>query len=670
MNYTLITNAQEAKDASQMLRQSRTIAFDIETQGLDPYTKRPLLWAFKGDEGPVYLAHCSLDADYLSELLRALWGKVIIAHNAKFEYQFKRLHFDIFDELAWYDTQLAEKILTNGIVTAMTDLGTVVKKYTGIELPKELQKSWIDMPVDQFPTEEQLAYAAADVAYLHEVKRFQLRRAKEEGLLRTMRLEMAVMPAFAEMELAGFYLNVERHRETVKKYVKLEAEARAAAEAVLDPLWQQAIVAENLERRKEYLVRQGELDAELEAAGIKRLSKDTPAAARKAIEDARKARDKWKPKAVGPINIGSQQQVLAALRVAGIEPVMDNPDGTTKPSLDKNVLREWQHEELVRIYSAWSKPAKVVSTYCETLLAQVNPVTKRVHSSFNQIINSGRCSSREPNMQNMPPDVRHNFEAEEGNVLVVADAKNQEGRLAAILSKDENLLRLFREGGDWHCETAALAYPDKYKSGADVPKKIIVDGEEVDNPDRAGCKNANFSGIYGGTGHTLYKRGYVPTLAIGEKLMEASYSFAPQVRATALRVADRAVEEGVAETIIGRKRYFRLPRKPRYSEDPKSAYQQWRRVRGGIRRAAMNHPIQGSGADIMKQAMVYLLQRLAPLQFRQVAFVHDELVYEGPVEHAEEAQAAIEQAFLDAAASFTSVLEVPADVHVTKEWKK
>ena len=193
------------------LTASRTVAFDIETQGLDPYTKRPLLFAFKGDVGPVYLAHVTLcdhrhdeKGSVLFHLLSALDGKVIIAHNAKFEYKFKARYFDVFTPAAWYDTQLAEKILTNGYVTASTDLGTVVKKYTGIELPKELQKSWIDMPMDQWPTEEQFAYAAADVAHLHEVKRLQIRRAKQEGLMRTMALEMAVMPAFAEMELAGF----------------------------------------------------------------------------------------------------------------------------------------------------------------------------------------------------------------------------------------------------------------------------------------------------------------------------------------------------------------------------------------------------------------------------------------------------------------------------------
>ena len=264
---------------------------------------------------------------------------------------------------------------------------------------------------------------------------------------------------------------------------------------MLDPLWQQAIEEENVRRAADYLMHEGVIQGFLEAHGIKRLSKDTPELVRTELEGLRKLRDKFKPKKVAPINIASQQQVLAALRVAGIEPKMVEPDGTVKPSLDKNVLREWQHEELIRIYSAWTGPAKVVSQYCESLLAEVNPITGRVHSDFNQIINSGRCSSRRPNMQNMPPDVRHNFEAEEGHTLIVADAKNQEGRLAAILSGDENLLKLFRDGGDWHCETAALAYPHLYKSGADVPKKVIdpETGEEIDNPHRAGCKNDNFS---------------------------------------------------------------------------------------------------------------------------------------------------------------------------------
>lgn len=670
MDYTLITeeNAQEAWGA---LKRSRYLAFDIETQGLNPWQDEILLYAFKGENTPVYLLlphRYPERKNYGDEIsdFGLFENKVVLIHNAVFEYMFlntqaRRNSTDFLFAKGYFDTALAEKVLTNGIITASADLGTVVKKYTGETLPKELQQSWVGMDPLAVPTPEQLEYAAGDVAYLHEIMRAQIERAKQEGLLRTLRLEMQALPAFAEMQLAGFYLNLDKHAAVLADYVQREALARQAAATALQPLWETALAKQNLARAIQYQAIGTDLQVVLEAAGIKRLSKDTPAAVREKVERLRKELAKVKPKPVTPINLGSADQVLAALAEAGIKPKMVNPDGTVKASLDKNVLKEWQHEPLVQLYSAWVKPNKVVTTYGETLRAQVNPVTGRVHPHYNQIINSGRCSSSQPNGQNMPPDVRYCFEAQEDYTLIVADAKNQEGRLAAALSKDKNLLGVFLEGKDWHQMTAALAYPEKFKDWTEVPK---------DSKERAGCKNANFSSIYGGTAHTLYSRGYVPSIAIGERLMEAVYTFAPTLRNWSLDVAQGALDNGYAVTVIGRKRYFRLPPRPEYSQEENSAYAAWKRVRGGIRRAAMNHPVQGSGADVMKQAMIFLLPKMQELGGKQVAFVHDEIVYEVPLTSADAAATLVAEQMERAAACFVKALPIPGEVHTTTRWEK
>ena len=674
--YIMVTEETAEQFARDMSR-SQVIAFDIETQGLDPHTHEILLYQFKGENTPVYvlLPHRYPQRENYGDY--PLWsgpfwkGKVVLAHNAVFEYMHMngpktRNMTDLFEAKGWFCTALAERILTNGLIDARADYGFVVKKYCGVTLNKDLQKSWIGMDPLAIPTEEQLAYAAADVEYLHAIMDAQIARAKRERLLRTFRLEMQVLPAFGEMQLNGFYLNRDRHREVVAEYVVQEAEARKGAVRTLQPLYEAALAKANIERAKHYAYFQNLTQEILAQAGIKRLSKETNERVREAVMNCRKQMAKWKPKAVDTINLGSQSQVLMAMEEAGVKPVKVEPDGKVKPSLDKNVLRDWQSNELVRVYSAWAKPNKVVTTYGDTLAAKIHPATGRVHASYNQIINSGRCSSSDPNAQNMTEAIRACFEAQEGNVLIVADAKNQEGRLAAILSGDKNLLQTFRDGIDWHSQTAALAYPEKYRSWEDVDKETPGKGKE----DRAGCKNANFSGIYGGTAHTLVARGYVPSLEIGERLMQASYSFAPEVRATALRVADRAVEDGVAFTIIGRRRLFKLGPRPNYSKEADSEYAEWQRTRGGIRRAAMNHPVQGSGADIMKQAMIRLLPWMQRNKGKQVGFVHDELVYEVPLTIADEAAKMVADEMEAAAACFTKVLPIPGEVHVTKVWKK
>lgn len=677
MGYVMVTE-DNCQEAWYKLSKSRVLAFDIETQGLRPYEDEILLYALKGEDTPVYLILPERYPTRTRSGDKLLWawglfkGKIILAHNAVFEYMFmnagKRRHkTDFLEARGFYDTALAEKVLTNGIITAAADLGTVVKKHTGVELPKELQKSWIGMSTTETPTQEQLEYAASDVRYLHEVRQSQLRKAQREGLMRTLRLEMQVLPAFAEMQLAGFWLNLEKHAAVLADYGIQAANAKVEAVDALDPLWQQAIATENAGRAEAYEWYDSMSRCLMTMAGYKKvIPPKAPRPFAELVKLVRKNRDQWKPKKVETINLGSNLQVLAALRQAGIEPVEENLDGSLKPSLDKNVLREWQHERLVQLYTAWAKPNKVVTTYGEALWEKVNPVTGRVHPSYNQIINSGRCSSSGPNGQNMPEAIRACFEAQTGKVLVVADAKNQEGRLAAALSMDKNLLQVFLDDKDWHSMTTAVAFPEKYASWADVQKDVPGKGKE----DRASCKNANFSSIYGGTEYTLYQRGYVPSLDIGKRLMDAVYAFAPTLRNWSLDVAQRALDEGFAETIIGRKRYFRLGPKPRFNPEDSTEFENWRRARGGIRRAAMNHPVQGSGADVMKQAMIFLLPYMESIGGKQVAFVHDELVYEVPEAKAEEAALRVAQEMERAAACFVKVLPIPGEVHIGKVWRK
>lgn len=666
MDYILVRDDETAVAAAANLSRSHVIAFDLETQGLDPYTDAILLLIFKGEreDDPIYLLPGKDIGEY-PQMWDIFRDKILLAHNAAFEYMFMRQHGYWHYPKGYFCTALAQKVLTAGYVIQQNDYGSTVKMHCNVTLDKSLQKSWVGMGLDEEPTPEQYEYALNDVKYLHAIMRAQLRRANREGLMRVMRLEQRVMPAFAEMRLNGFYLNAEKHAEVVRRYAKAEANARVEVEMALGPLYETWLATENQERAAQWAELDEEIRVVLDVNGVKQLRKDAPPSLRERVLELRKLRNRVKPKPIEPINIASADQVLAALKVAGIEPVMLQPDGTVKPSLDQNVLREWQHEPLIRLYKTWSKPNKVVSTYGESLAAKRNPKTGRIHSDYNQMVNSGRTSSKEPNGQNMPKDVRACFEAEEGYTLVVADAANQEGRLAAALSGDADLLAVFLEGKDWHCLTAAAAWPELFPGGwTEVPK-------DSDNPlaiYRARAKNANFSSIYGGTGYTLWQRGYVDDKATGDKIMEAVYAAFPTLREWSLHTADLAVSDGVALTISGRKRYFKLDRKPPYGDE--EGFQKWKRQRGGIRRAAMNHPVQGSGADVMKQAMIFLLPYMRRIGGKQVGMVHDELVYEVPLTHAEEAASMVAQQMERAAACFITQLPIPADVHVTKEWKK
>lgn len=681
MNVTHVTTPEQYDALLTAVQRSSRVAVDLETTGLDALTDTILLLAVSTQDSRRWVVGFN-DFSDISALRRELATKLLIAHNAKFECKFLTTHAVAPEEVPrrWYCTQVAESLITSGLRGAtgsddeedMVPLSEIRQKYLGLSTDKSLQRSFVGVdPATYVPTPEQVAYAAQDVEGLHEVMRAQLRRCESEDLLRVVRLEMAVLPALADMELNGFYLNLGRHAEVLAGYVQQEAEQRLLVEATLKELYQRRVLRWNAERKIQYAALQEKVLSILPGGRVK---KDTPPDLRQAAADLRKVRDAYKPLPLDAFNLGSSKQVWNALAEAGIELYKSDWDEAAadyiqKKTTDKNVVKAEAAKAganpVLAQYAAWGKAAKVVSTYGESLRKKVNPKTGRIHTDYNQNVSSGRLSSLKPNMQNMPEAIRACFEAAEGKVLIVADGKNQEGRLAAILSGDPNLLETFRQNIDWHSRTAALAYPEKFATWQDVDKDTPGKGKE----ERAGCKNANFSGIYGGTAATLVARGYVPNLQVGERLMQASYEFAPEVRATALRNADHAVEHGWVATISGRKRYFQLPPKPKFDKKSK-LWRRYAKQRGGVRRAAMNHPVQGSGADIMKLAMVLLLEPMAALGGKGVAMVHDELVYEVWEVYAEEAAALVAEKMELAAACFSDVLPIPAEVHVTRRWVK
>lgn len=636
---------------------SRVIAYDLETNGLDPRRNDILLYAFCGEDGQVFLApwHAPIEP-----LLLLLEQRIVLAHNAGFEWQFT--HRRGFWLNLVYDTQAAESLLTSGLSEKRSSLADVVKKYCGVVLDKEAQASFIDQDKRTFnPTDEQLEYAARDVSYLHEVMRQQLVALETQDLMRVARLEMAVTPVVARMELKGFKLNVVEHGKVLREAIKTERELRPQVANVLAPLYREHIRLHNADCGPVYDLIGGEIES-LVPGG--RVSKNTPPEMRERITNLRKIRAQYKPKQ-GPIhlNLTAPKQVWSAFAQAGVKLYKEETirgEIVEKATLDKTVVEQNKHRHpSLEVYARWAKVQKVISTYGESLVACINPATGRIHSSYNQMVNSGRMSSSQPNGQNMPPQVRRCFEPEPGNILVIADFSNMEGRIAAGLSRDPVLLKIFRENLDWHSMTAAKAWPGKFASWKDVPKE---------SPERAKAKNGNFSAIFGGTEYTLYTRGYVENLEVGARVMNAVHETTPTLNTWTQKSADHAINEGWIATASGRKRFFRrLPRKPKWGSP---YYAVWSKQRGGIRRAAMNHPIQGTGADITKLAMVLLDAPMGGIGYGLVASVHDELVYEGPKERQAEAKALMEQHMVAAGAAFVPNVPIPAAVKISERWDK
>lgn len=268
--------------------------------------------------------------------------------------------------------------------------------------------------------------------------------------------------------------------------------------------------------------------------------------------------------------------------------------------------------EIVRLILDWREKSKIKSTYLDTL----GPLRRgdgRVHTTYNQTITAtGRLSSSDPNLQNIPTrselgrTVKTAFSAGEGSVFLAVDYSQIELRLLAHLSGDEHLVRAFNEGEDFHAETAARVFG--------VPVSEVT-------PDlRSRAKAVNFGIVYGQQAYGLSQSLHI-SMAGARDMIDRYYEAYPGVRTFLDNVVARAKQTGYAETMYGRRRH--IPELK--AKNPQ--------LRGFGERTAMNHPMQGTAADIIKIAMARVSRRLEEEGFaaHMILQVHDELDFECPV---------------------------------------
>ncbi|WLD58132.1 DNA polymerase I [Salinispirillum sp. LH 10-3-1] len=309
-------------------------------------------------------------------------------------------------------------------------------------------------------------------------------------------------------------------------------------------------------------------------------------------------------------NLDSPKQLGEVLFTdLGIPVVAKTPGG--QPSTNEEVLSELALQyELPALVLRYRHLRKLLNTYTEPLPTLINPVTNRVHTTYNQIgAATGRFSSTDPNLQNIPirsaegRAIRKAFVAAPGYRMVAADYSQIELRIMTHLSHDQNLIAAFRDGRDIHRATAA--------------EIMSLSEDQVTNEQRRAAKAVNFGLIYGMSAFGLAKNLGV-SRGEAQAYVDAYFTRYPGVKQYMEQTRAQAMEDGYVETVFGRRLY--LP-------DLKSSRQQQRRA---AERTAINAPMQGTAADIIKQAMVdvQVWLRSSGLDARMVMQVHDELVFE------------------------------------------
>lgn len=309
-----------------------------------------------------------------------------------------------------------------------------------------------------------------------------------------------------------------------------------------------------------------------------------------------------------PFNIASPKQVGEILfdKLKIVEKAKKTKTGQYVTS--EEVLQQLKNKhEIVADILEHRGLKKLIGTYIDALPKLINPHTGHIHTSFNQTITAtGRLSSSDPNLQNIPirgedgKEIRKAFIPEPGCLFFSADYSQIELRVMAHLSNDDNMIEVFREGKDLHAATAANIY-----------KKPI---EEVTRDERTKSKRANFGIIYGITVFGLAERLDIDR-AEAKQLIDGYFDTFPQVHDYMEKSKEIARQQGYVTTLFGRRRY--LP-------DINSANSV---VRGFAERNAINAPIQGTAADIIKVAMIRIFQRFKKegIKSKMILQVHDEL---------------------------------------------
>jgi DNA polymerase-1 len=646
------------EESLEYLNKLDVIGFDTETMGMDPHTKELLSMQFGDNERQYVVDTTTVNCILYKEIFDK---KELIMHNAKFDLGF--LYCKGIVPKKVFDTFLTERILTTGIDTVRRSLDAVVYRYCGIELDKSV-RAFIQ---HEGLSSRVIKYAADDVKYLHAIKDKQEIALEENKLTRTASLDNEFVKVLAYVEHCGFYMNSESWRKKCDEDLKdLAVVTRKLNMFILD----------NAETYSKYVDNQLDM-----------------------FSDGVKCKINW----------SSSKQVIPFMQSLGVDTqIKDKQSGLMKNSVDKKVLVPQKNKhDIIKTYIEYTEHQKVVSTYGENWFEYINSSTKRVHSNYTQIMNTGRLSSGQkgnkkkgfaqmPNMQNIPSDTRTRscFEAEAGNILVVSDYSGQEQIVLANKSEDKDLLEFYAKGlGDMHSFVASKIFPELANLSLEEIKRDHKKKRQI-------AKGAGFAINYGGTGITISQNLNI-SMDKGEEVYKAYFKAFPGLADYFKQEKKKAIELGYVQfnTISGRKCFVpffdefkelrdEIQNDPNFWSDYnaskalnndkfrnhyKPKVSKYFMKRGNIERMSLNYPIQGSSADITKLAGVYFFRYLIEndllFKVKMANVVHDEWIVECGESISKAISISLQDCMERAGDVFCKTVKLKAEPEITKYWQ-
>lgn len=583
-----------------------------QSDGLHPFLhSRMRLSQFAIPTGLVYVFdHFRVDKRYLYSLFPRIGG-LTITQNGKFDLSFlkEELNIQSYAELA--DTMLMGQLTSKGDIGGGTryDLATLAWRYLEYELPKDEQVSdWSARELSP----SQIKYAGQDAWILLPLYEAIFKKLEEQSQLRVMHLEHNALPAFAEMERNGMFLNQDRW---MAQFHQAQKDVVQYEEHLFDYFDGISKVGHGSKKGK------GVSEVPTLFKGARSIELTTT-------------------------------QLKEAFAIRGVElPIDDNGNPTLRDFKVQGAIARGEYDEAdvaaLKASIAYRKVSKLMESYGPSWFDFICPKCGNIHQSYKQIgADTGRVACFEPNLQQIPKldAYRNAFEAGEGWLIVDTDYSQMELRILAEYCRDPAYLRAFDNKLDLHTYTASLIYKIGYE---------IVEAWQRDI-----SKNMNFLIVYGGGILKLAEStGITPEEAqvIMDLYLKETY---PQMAGWLRAKAARTVATMRAETMTGRIREFWGDK-----ED--------RKTRSTIERGGKNHPIQGTSVDIVKRALHLIYEQIKHRDdIKMLHVVHDEVLLKARPWAAREAKAIQEECMLKAEGEYLWRVKPAVETSITYEWTK
>ena len=599
-----------------------SVAVDTETQGRDPHVKKILSLQI-GDSDNQWVIDCRYNN--ILAFKQLLEDRICILHNAKFDYKFLKTAGINIEHI--YDTMLAECVLHAGYESFGYGLKDVAKRYLDIDLDKTTRGDFYKLTSQPF-NDKQIEYAALDVAYLHQIKDLQQQKAIRYDLTYCVALENEVVKAFADIEYNGISFDIKawlqnaRDHESKQKDIEDILDSIVINDPVLSILYKPKYVQTNL------------FDL---------------------------------PRRKSNINYSSPSQIHKIFGELGY--VVESTD-------DRTLSKHVDKHEFFKKLQEYREISKIVSTYGQAFCEYINPHTMKIHTDFWQVKSTGRVSSgskdmNAPNMQNLPQDnkFRNCFIASPGFSWISIDYSAQELRLMADGSKEPGFINVLNAGDDLHCYAGSMMF-----------KKPIT---KADKELRNKAKTINFGKPYGMGPNKL-----ADTLSISieeaESLFKMYGESFPKLNSWLSRQGKFAKDNMYSLTFppCKRRRWYPDMKKARelratMEEGDKAAWKEIMTIEGQTERNGMNHPIQGTGADITKEALVGIRNLILETNkmhkkevSRMLCTVHDQIDVEVIDEIAQEFAEKMKQVMIESGNKYVKDVNMEVDVTITKVWTK